>query len=270
MAKIYLSSTWADLVEHREAVYRALRQMRHDVLAMEDYGAADDRPLDRCLTDVAASDVYVGIFAWRYGFVPEGESRAITHLEYDHAGSAGLPRLVFLAAEDAPWPPNRMDADLGAVRRLRARLQLDHVVSFFDSPDDLARSVSVAVANTLETARAVPGGSAENANAEFLRRSLSRLTHDLDAGVRFYSQLGLGVFGLGVLLLVAGAVTANLMLALGSALVIAFALYPLTTMISTRRKKDVLNGYAHALVGSTPPPETLAIVHRFLSEQLAA
>ena len=37
MAKIYLSSTYSDLKEHREAVYRALRKMRHDVIAMEDY-----------------------------------------------------------------------------------------------------------------------------------------------------------------------------------------------------------------------------------------
>jgi hypothetical protein len=43
--------------------------------AMEDYVAADDRPVDRCLADVAACTVYVGIIAWRYGYVPaEGNS----------------------------------------------------------------------------------------------------------------------------------------------------------------------------------------------------
>jgi len=35
MAKIYISSTYQDLIAFREAVYRALRRMRHDVIAME-------------------------------------------------------------------------------------------------------------------------------------------------------------------------------------------------------------------------------------------
>ena len=63
MATIYLSSTYSDLQEYREAVYRALRQMRHDVIAMEDYVATDERPADTCLTDVAACEVYIGLFA---------------------------------------------------------------------------------------------------------------------------------------------------------------------------------------------------------------
>ena len=72
MTTIYLSSTFSDLKEYREAVYRALRQMKYDVIAMEDYVATDKRPLEKCLQDVAACDLYVGLFAWRYGYVPSG------------------------------------------------------------------------------------------------------------------------------------------------------------------------------------------------------
>ena len=42
---------------------------------MEDYVAKDQRPLQMCLDDVASSDVYVGIFAWRYGYIPEDTRR---------------------------------------------------------------------------------------------------------------------------------------------------------------------------------------------------
>ena len=66
MATIYLSSTDEDLKDHREAVYDALRRLRHDVRAMEHYVATDQRPVDKCLADVAACDIYVGILAWRY------------------------------------------------------------------------------------------------------------------------------------------------------------------------------------------------------------
>ena len=70
MARIYLSSTYGDLRDHREKVYKALRQLGHDVIAMEDYVATDQRPLAKCLEDVAGCELYVGIFAHRYGYVP--------------------------------------------------------------------------------------------------------------------------------------------------------------------------------------------------------
>ena len=66
--KIYLSSTFEDLKDYRRRVYEQLRTLRHDVIAMEDYVAADERPLDKCLRDVRDSDVYIGLFAWRYGY----------------------------------------------------------------------------------------------------------------------------------------------------------------------------------------------------------
>lgn len=71
MAQIYISSTFQDLAECREEVYRSLRQLQHDVVGMEDYVAEGSHPLAKCLQDVQACDVYVGLFAFRYGYVPD-------------------------------------------------------------------------------------------------------------------------------------------------------------------------------------------------------
>ena len=76
MARVYISSTYQDLIEYREAVYRALRELRHHVLAMKDYTARDERPQKRCPTDVGASDPYARIFAGRYGYVPNDKELA--------------------------------------------------------------------------------------------------------------------------------------------------------------------------------------------------
>ncbi len=147
MAKIYVSSTYSDLIEHRERVYDVLREMRYDVMAMEDYVATDERPLDRCLADVASCDVYAGVFAWRYGYVPPGQERAITELEYRQAGECGLERLIFLLDEDAPWPRSKMEKGAGGekIEALRGELMAAHVVQFFDSPEELAAQVVTAV-----------------------------------------------------------------------------------------------------------------------------
>ena len=86
MAKIYLSATYNDLKAYRDAVYRILRMLRHDVIAMEDYVATDAYPLHKCLADVAGSDLYVGLVGWRYGYVPDQdnpERKSGIHLSRD-------------------------------------------------------------------------------------------------------------------------------------------------------------------------------------------
>jgi hypothetical protein len=164
MAIIYLSSTFSDLEEHRAKVASTLRKRRHDVRAMEDYVARDDRPLDFCLKDVAGCEVYIGIFAWRYGYIPEEdnpERRSITEREYRRAVELGKPCLIFLLEEKASWSPALMDAQTGEGRRgqrikaLRKELVRERCVGFFQSSDDLARLVIVAVEEHLSSARPV-------------------------------------------------------------------------------------------------------------------
>jgi tetratricopeptide (TPR) repeat protein len=154
VAKIYLSSTYSDLKTCREAVYHALRQMRHDVIAMEDYVATDQRPTEKCLTDVATSDLYIGLFAWRYGYTPSernSEHKSITELEYRKAFQEGKPRLIFLLNKDAPWPSTAMDAITGEgnhgkhITALRQELAQEKLVSFFKTPEHLASLVSTAI-----------------------------------------------------------------------------------------------------------------------------
>lgn len=128
--------------------------MGHQVIGMEDYAAADERPLDKCLQDIGTVDIYVGIVAWRNGFVPtEGnaQGRSITELEYRHAGDSARPRLIFLADRSAAWPVDSIDAvaenskNAAAVRRLRRTLEEDRTVAYFSSPESLANEVAAAV-----------------------------------------------------------------------------------------------------------------------------
>ena len=83
--RVYLSSTFKDLLPFRAAVARALRRINKEVEGMEDYVTSDERPLDKCRNGVTAADVYVGLFAHRYGFIPTGDNpgqKSITELEY--------------------------------------------------------------------------------------------------------------------------------------------------------------------------------------------
>jgi hypothetical protein len=68
--RIFISSSFEDLREHRAAAIRVLRQLGHEVLAMEDMIAGSAAPLAKVIDMVDQSEAYVGVFAWRYGYIP--------------------------------------------------------------------------------------------------------------------------------------------------------------------------------------------------------
>ena len=105
MTKAYVSSTYEDLLECRAQVRLALSRLQVTDVAMEYYVAEPERPLDRCLRDVADCDIYIGIFAWRYGYIPDGREQSITELEYRTAVTHRKPRLIFILREEASWRP---------------------------------------------------------------------------------------------------------------------------------------------------------------------
>jgi hypothetical protein len=125
---VYLSSTFEELKDYRGAVFSALEKAGLAVARMENYTAADERPLDLCLRDVAQSDIYVGLFAWRYGYIPpqvheNPNGKSITELEYRHAEDRKLRKLLFFAHSDtnAAWPDQFKDGSC-ATRFPRLRL----------------------------------------------------------------------------------------------------------------------------------------------------
>ncbi|MGE0642623.1 MAG: SUMF1/EgtB/PvdO family nonheme iron enzyme [Nitrospira sp.] len=159
MATIYLSSTYEDLKDYRRVVYEALRKSGHEVKAMEDYVAADQRPVDQCLKDVEIADIYVGLFAFRYGYAPPPEHNnpmglSITELEYRHAESLKKPCLTFLVNDSTAWPRVFDDAysaeDKGhRIKTLREHLLRERLASQFSGPHELSAVVLAAVTKYL-------------------------------------------------------------------------------------------------------------------------
>ncbi len=84
---VFISSTWKDLEKEREAVEKALHRMKDTAFSgMEYFGSKPDTPRDVSLTEVDQSDIFVGIFAHRYG-------SGITEVEYRQARKRAMPCL---------------------------------------------------------------------------------------------------------------------------------------------------------------------------------
>ena len=113
--KVFISSTYLDNIERRRLVENAVLQAQMLPKGMERFTAGTDPALAECQRLAAECDVYVGILAYRYGWIPDGQTLSITELEYDAAKAAGRACYVFLVSEDVPVFPER-DFDPGEDR----------------------------------------------------------------------------------------------------------------------------------------------------------
>src|ERR1044072_2582026 len=108
--RVFLSSTFTDLADYRSTVQGAIRQLGAIDVSMEHFGARDERPADECIRLVRQeSDLFVGIYAHKYGYVPDGAEISISEMEYKAASEASLPRFIYLVDEKQPWLPAHID-----------------------------------------------------------------------------------------------------------------------------------------------------------------
>jgi len=141
--RVFISSTALDLPDHREKVMEACLGADMLPIRMDDWGAEDADAIEVSLGRVDQANLYVGIFAHRYGYVPEGEKISITEMEYERAVENGIPRLVFLMDKDhliritdVEFGPGKEKLDA-----LKRRLQKERVCRFFKNPDELQARV---------------------------------------------------------------------------------------------------------------------------------
>jgi Domain of unknown function (DUF4062) len=97
MARVYVSSTIADLRRERQKVIDWLVAAQHQVV--HSYRPNSEAVRESCLNDVDGCDLYVLIAGHRYGHQPtqnNPEGLSITQLEFRRAGESSIPRLALL------------------------------------------------------------------------------------------------------------------------------------------------------------------------------
>jgi Domain of unknown function (DUF4062) len=98
--KIFISSTYEDLRDHRRAVIDAILQLREQPIAMESFGAHPTEPKSAALTEIADCDALVGIYAYRYGWIPDGDTCSITEQEFNYARERGISCFCYRVQKD--------------------------------------------------------------------------------------------------------------------------------------------------------------------------
>lgn len=150
MAKVYVSSTVADLKGEREAVIDWLVAAGHQ--PVHSYVPNSETVRDSCLADIDGCDLYVLILGHRYGFQP-GEDNpdklSITHLEFRRA--KGKPRVALLRTSI----PNVSLSDIGnpeqfkRVQAFREEVQREVRPAEFNDDKGLIQALSTGVQSEL-------------------------------------------------------------------------------------------------------------------------
>jgi predicted ATPase len=155
--RVFVSSTLGELAEERQAVSRAITALRLTPVMFE-LGARPHPPQELYRAYLAQSDVFIGLYWQRYGWV--GPGMDISGLEDEFQLSQGFPRLLYIK-QPAPDREPRLAEMLGrieaegrdAYRHFRTARELGRLVR-----DDLATLLSeqFAAAQHPATATAPP------------------------------------------------------------------------------------------------------------------
>jgi tetratricopeptide (TPR) repeat protein len=138
------------------AAESAVNRAGDAVSDMAYFAARDEQPAVVCEGAVRAADVCVLIAGFRYGSpVRDRPEVSYTELEYQTAGEAGIPRLIFLLGEDAEGSAGLFRDPRFAARQEGFREQLlaaDRVTATVTTPDGLEAALLHALM-TLPAAR---------------------------------------------------------------------------------------------------------------------
>jgi len=141
--KVMISSTARDLPEHRKGVMDACQRQGMFPTMMEHLPASDADAIQESLRMVDEANIYLGVFAHRYGYVPKGYDISITEMEYDRAVERGIPRLIFVMHDEHPVKASDVETGEGAIKlkKFKERVTSERVVNFFKSSAELRANV---------------------------------------------------------------------------------------------------------------------------------
>lgn len=145
--QVFISSTYSDLKEERQAAVQAILKAGHIPAGMELFTAGDKGQMETIKRWIDESDIYMLILGGRYGSIEPTTSLSYTELEYDYAVEKDKPMFAVVITEEAidrKVKANGVDHiernQPAALKEFRAKV-LTNISSFFDDTKDIKLAV---------------------------------------------------------------------------------------------------------------------------------
>jgi hypothetical protein len=174
--QVFVSSTYTDLREERQAAVEAILTAGHIPAGMELFTAGDESQMNVIKRWIDESDVYLLILGGRYGSLEQKSQKSYIHLEYEYAVEKGKPFFAVVIDENyADERVNTHPLQLGVIERdnpqklkeFRAQV-LTKVVRHWKDPKDIKLAILEKMAefsNRDDLIGWIPGDEAVNTGA---------------------------------------------------------------------------------------------------------
>jgi len=186
--RVFISSTLEELAEERAAARRAIRRL-HLVPVWYESGARPHPPRSMYRAYLEQSQVFVGIYWQRYGWVAPGMK--ISGLEDEYRLAAGKPMLLYLK-RPAPDQEHGLTAMIDSIRAagtvsyrtFATARELERLLA-----DDLAVLLSESFAGAAVSAKASPAGPGEPGEAALPAGTVTFLLTDIEGSTRLWETV---------------------------------------------------------------------------------
>jgi hypothetical protein len=149
--QVFVSSTFADLKEERQAVMQALLSLDHFPAGMELFPASDEDQWALIKGVIDDSDYYVLVIGGRYGST-SSSGLSYTEMEFDYAAWTKKPILAFIHEKPEDIPAGKTDQSDRLRKQLDAfkkKVETARHVKYWTNPDNLkAKVIQAAAAET--------------------------------------------------------------------------------------------------------------------------
>ncbi|NQT87445.1 DUF4062 domain-containing protein [bacterium] len=144
--QVFISSTYEDLIEERQAVMRSLLMLDCIPAGMELFAAADDTAWGVIQKVIDECDYYIVVVGGRYGSTDD-DGMGYTEKEYRYAVEKGKLVIGFLPKDPDKIPQGKCEKTDEGKRRLAAFRDLvsQKLCAFYHSPDSLATEIMAGI-----------------------------------------------------------------------------------------------------------------------------
>jgi len=154
--QVFISSTFTDLREERQAALQAVLELGHMPAGMELFPAADDSAWVLIKKVIDISDYYVLIIGGRYGSIDEG-GVSFTEKEYRYAfeGKKFVIPLLHKNPNDIPRGKTDTNDALEKLGDFREIVEKKHHCAYWSSAEDLRIKLTTALVTAFDASPAI-------------------------------------------------------------------------------------------------------------------
>lgn len=144
LERVFVSSTYLDLIEERQAVLQTLLEADCIPAGMELFPASDDDKWSLITRVIDGCDYYIVVIGGRYGSVDPTTALSYTEREFDYAESIGTPIMAFVHADPGKIEANKSELAPEARKKLDAfREKVERrMVKRWRTPEELGAQVA--------------------------------------------------------------------------------------------------------------------------------